>query len=124
MGPGDPFSKRQRPVADREAVIEREPVIHDAPEDPTPPVPTDDDAPPRLDRSYHVESTSVMGIAATLAGLLLGLVFGLVLLLGGGWGAVLVLFTGLVGAALGAGVYAIATGRIDVAGAWRALLRR
>ena len=59
-----------------------------------------------------------------VAGLILGIVFGVVLLLSGGWGALLVTAMGLVGAAIAWLIHAIATGRLDFAAAWNALLRR
>ena len=59
-----------------------------------------------------------------ITGLLLGVVFGVVLLLSGGWGALLVTALGLIGAGLAWLVHALVTGRLDFSAAWNALLRR
>jgi len=76
------------------------------------------------DRRIAVESSTIMGAVAAITGLIVGVVFGLVLLLASPWGALLVLVSGLVGAGLGGAVFSIASGRVDVRGAWQALLRR
>lgn len=132
MGPGDPFAKRnQTPEFEasraEESVQQRNPPARPPSAPPTRDGisgPSNADADFQEDRRMDVESSNIMSAVATIVGLILGVVFGLVLLLASPWGALLVLLSGAIGAALGTAVFAVATKRVDLGGAWRALLRR
>ncbi len=134
MGPGDPFATVSRDrgadakVESPELPPMAEPVWSQRkePDLVTPPgFQSRANVPDSLeDRRIGMQSSSTMGALVAIVGLVTGLVFGVVSLLASPWGALLVLLFGAIGALLGGGTYVIATGRVDVVGAWRVFWRR
>jgi len=64
------------------------------------------------------------GLVAALVGLVVGIAFGVLVMLAGAWSALAVLASGGGGALLAWLGYSIASGSLDFSGAWRTLRRR
>lgn len=70
-----------------------------------------------------MEATSY-GTYAAVVGLVVGLVFGVLVMLSGAWSAMAVLGFGVGGAVLSWIAYGATSGQLDFGAAWRALLRK
>ena len=64
------------------------------------------------------------GLIAAVVGLVVGLTFGVLVMLSGAWSALAVLTFGLGGALFAWVVYGASSGVLDFGAAWRALLRK
>lgn len=68
--------------------------------------------------------TGSRGAIVAVIGLIVGLTFGVLVMMSGAWSAMAVLAFGFGGAALAWIAYGASTGTLDFGAAWRALLRR
>jgi hypothetical protein len=64
------------------------------------------------------------GAIAAMVGLVVGLIFGVLVMMSGAWSALAVLTFGALGAVFAYVVFGVMTGSLDFGGAWRALRRK
>lgn len=100
MGPGDPFAGRFPPASEQTDAI-----------------------PDTLPEQSTMRQAPVLNMKelSILSGLLLGILFGIGLLVWGWIKMLLILICGATGAFIAWAVYEIASGNLDFGGAWRAL---
>lgn len=114
MGPGDPFSTSRSAEPAARAGWDPPPA-HEAVRRPY-------DA--SAEMGEMIMTNGYGGLVTALVGLVVGLAFGVLVMLAGTWSALAVLASGGAGALVAWIAYGIASGSLDLSGAWRTLRRR